>query len=133
MHELAIAQSIFENAARRQREDGYLRIQAIGLRVGALTDLVPDSLEFGFRAMAHGTPLEETALEIERVLITGRCNSCGTSFSVDSFAFVCPDCESRDITLLSGNELEISYFRVEEEDDLQGSGVRADDAQGKST
>jgi hydrogenase nickel incorporation protein HypA/HybF len=113
MHELAIAQSIFDTVSRRLAEAGWERIDAVGLRIGELTDLVPDALEFGFSVLAGGTPLAATRLEIEPVPITGRCPACARSFAVDRFVFVCPDCGSRDITLLSGDELQIAYLKVE--------------------
>jgi hydrogenase nickel incorporation protein HypA/HybF len=117
MHELAIAQSVFEHVSRRLGDGTYRRISAVGLRIGALTDLVPDALEFGFAATARGTPLESTRLEIEQVPITGRCRSCARSFPVERFVFACPGCGTREITVESGNEIEIAYLKVEDDDE----------------
>jgi len=133
MHELAVAQAIIEKVEQWRQSEGGLRISAVGVRIGLLTDLVPDSLEFGFEALTSGTRFENTRLEIERVPITGRCAGCGQSFTVESFLFVCPECGGRDVALLSGNELDISYLCVEDHNDEHEPEVKLDSAKGHTT
>ncbi|MGD8605331.1 MAG: hydrogenase maturation nickel metallochaperone HypA, partial [Anaerolineales bacterium] len=65
MHELAIADSIFRTVLAEIDKNGYARVSAIGLRIGLLTDVVPEALTFGFEAIARGTSLEHTGLKIE--------------------------------------------------------------------
>lgn len=114
MHELGIAQSIVETVLAKMREDGYTSVSEIGLRIGVLTDIVPDALEFGFEASVRDTPLVQTRLLIERVPVKGRCRSCGNEFTVEQFQFICPRCDSREIEMTQGDELEIAYIEVQE-------------------
>ena len=116
MHELAIAQQIVHSVLTKMETDNYAEVTEIGLRIGALTDIVPDALEFGFSAATRGTPLEHTRLSIERVPITGTCAGCEKSFTVEHFVFVCPHCRGRDISMSQGDELEIAYLEVEDND-----------------
>ena len=48
MHELAIAQSVVEFLEKEQTRRGLAAIKAVGLRIGEMSDLVPEALEFGF-------------------------------------------------------------------------------------
>jgi len=117
MHELAIAESIYRTVCEAMERNGYRSVSRIGLRIGALTDIVPDALTFGFAAIAKGTPLEATILEIESVPIRGECRDCGGKFTVEGFVFVCPHCHGRDIKMSQGDELDIAYFEVDDDTD----------------
>jgi len=118
MHELAIANSVANTVLDEVKKHNYRSVTAIGLRIGALSDVVPEALEFGFSAIVSGTPLEATRLEIESVPVTGRCSGCKESFEVKGFVFACPGCGSSDITIEKGQELDIAYIEVD--DGLEG-------------
>lgn len=113
MHELAIAESIMHQVLEKMASDRYRSVTVIGLRIGALTDVVPDALTFGFDAISRGTELEGTELRIEQVPIRGKCRPCGQVFPVDRYFFVCPACRSGDVDLVQGDELEISFLEVD--------------------
>jgi hydrogenase nickel incorporation protein HypA/HybF len=115
VHELAIAESIVQNVLAACERNGYRRVSAVGLRIGVLTDVVPDALEFGFRAITRDTSLRNTVLEIEHVSVQGTCRTCKFEFQVEEFVFVCPRCEGRDISMSQGNELDIAYLDIEDE------------------
>jgi hydrogenase nickel incorporation protein HypA/HybF len=112
LHELAIANSIVETVLAEVSERNCTGVVAIGLRIGELTDVVPEALEFGFEAITAGTLLEGTKLVIERTPVTGQCRDCAKSFVVREFAFVCPECNGAAIDLVQGNELDIAYVEV---------------------
>jgi hydrogenase nickel incorporation protein HypA/HybF len=65
MHELGIANSVLEAVqAEAARYPGSLPVK-VGLRIGELAGVNPDSLTFGFEVLTHGTDWERLALEIE--------------------------------------------------------------------
>jgi len=115
MHELAIAAAIIDSVEQEVRRHSPCQIRKVGLRIGALTDVVSEALTFGFEALTRDTSLENTELQIEWLQVYGECNSCAARFEVDRYIFICPSCESRDITVLQGNELEIAYLDIERE------------------
>ena len=114
MHELAIANSIVETVLEEADKKNLGPIIAIGLRIGALTDVVPAALEFGFTAITAGTPLESVKLVIENVPVRGRCAGCGVTFDVQGFVFVCPSCGSANTKVVQGQELDIAYLEVDD-------------------
>ncbi len=116
MHELAIAQTIMEHVLRQIEEHAYGQVQTVVLRIGELTDVVPEALQFGFEVSARETPLEETTLRIESIPIKCRCDSCAIEFIVsERFLFQCPECNCYSVTLLAGNELEIAYLEIDDD------------------
>ncbi len=126
MHELAIAETIFRTVCETMERNEYRTVRCVGMRIGVLTDVVPESLTFGFDAITKGTPLESTRLEIESVPIRAVCNGCGEDFAVERFEFVCPRCDSRDNRLTQGNELDIAYLEIDRADAEKEDHDRAD-------
>lgn len=114
MHELAIASSIVDTVSQEVERKQLGAVIAVGLRIGALTDVVPDALEFGFRAITAGTVLEGARLEIESVPVAGQCDACGETFDVKGLVFICPSCGSSDTKVTRGQELDIAYIEVDD-------------------
>lgn len=94
MHELAIANSIVETVLREVERQQLPPVIKIAVRIGALSDVVPEALQFNFEAITKTTVLERATLEIEQVPLEGECKSCGREFGVEKYVFVCPVCQS---------------------------------------
>ena len=85
MHELSIATSILNTVIAEAEKKSLAKVTLIALRIGALTDIVPEALEFGFDAIKIDTILAEASLKIEHIPVKGNCNGCGKSFEVKEF------------------------------------------------
>ena len=107
MHELAIAESLLKIVSEEAAKHGLSRISRVRLRIGKLSTVVPEALQFSFDVIKEGTPAGEAELSIETVPVMARCEKCGIDFEADSFFFLCPQCDEVQVTLLSGKELEI--------------------------
>ena len=112
MHELSIGSAVVEAATRHAAGRPILRIH---LRVGALRQVVPDSLAFSFELCARGTPCEGATLELERVAAELHCRECQESWQPEVAWFKCPHCASTDADVVAGDELRIESIVVEEE------------------
>jgi len=115
MHELSIANSIINTVITETDSVKLKDIKTIGLKIGSLSGVLAESLDFGFNAIKKGTPLEKARLEIEHVPVSGRCESCFHKFIVEDFVFSCPKCHSVSVKIESGQELDITYLEMEEE------------------
>ena len=82
-------------------------------QLGGLTGVDPEALSFSFEAATIDTPLSETKLIIEQIPAKGKCRSCGKDLQVDDFVFLCPYCDSANIDITQGKELNVEYL-VEE-------------------
>ena len=114
MHELSIAQSIIDIVTQESENRNLDRIKAIGVKIGALSGILPDALEFGFDALKKDTDLTDTILEIEEIPVSGNCKDCMKSFEVKDLIFTCPNCGSGSIELEKGQELDLAYLEIEE-------------------
>ena len=111
MHELAIAQSVVEIASRHAAGRS---VNKVGLKVGALRQVVPSSLAFNFELVALGTPLEGAELEIEPIEARGRCRACRAESVLVSFPLICRTCGSFELDIVEGDELDVEWLELEE-------------------
>lgn len=118
MHELAIADSIMKIVLEEISAKKLSTVQAIGLKIGVLSGILPDALEFGFDALKKDTLLENTKLKIEEVPLKGNCSACLNTFFVKDLIFACPECGSPSISIDQGQELDIAYLEVDENGEI---------------
>ncbi|MGH7972007.1 MAG: hydrogenase maturation nickel metallochaperone HypA, partial [Limisphaerales bacterium] len=67
MHELSIMDSALTMVLERAQQAGAKRVHLVRLRIGALSGVVPDALQFAFEALVPGTLAESARLDIEDV------------------------------------------------------------------
>ena len=113
MHELSITESILGIATDEARRAGATQIRVIRLKVGALTDIVPDSVQFYLDALTPGTMAEGVRLETIQVPVGATCTGCSRFFLVQDYDLTCPSCgEMGKIT--QGRELLVDSLEVEQ-------------------
>lgn len=113
MHELSIAQSIVEIIQQSVPQSELPDVRVVRLKVGTLSGVVADSLDFCFTAISTETALSSARLEIEQIPFTVRCNSCQKTFVNDVGYVVCPDCAGVETTVLAGRELQVTEIELE--------------------
>ncbi len=121
MHELAVAQAIV--AAAERHAEGR-PVSVVRVRVGRLRQVVPEYLTFYFEIAAKETSCEGAELEWERVDSRLRCSECGEEWDPAPppareqgqliIRFRCPECESGDHRVVSGDELVVESIDVTE-------------------
>ncbi len=111
MHELSLAQAVAEQVDRRA--DGR-PVRRVELRIGYLRQVVPDALSFSWEMLVAGTDLEGAELIIEHIPATVRCKACCVETTLDWPVLACAGCESHDVDLLTGDELELAWIDVAE-------------------
>jgi hydrogenase nickel incorporation protein HypA/HybF len=114
VHEIGIASEILEAVAAEARRRPHAAFVAVGVRIGELSNIDRDALDFAFTALTRDTPLQNLQLEIEWCPRRQRCPLCGESFTVENCALTCPACGEERTTCIGGNELDIAYWEVEE-------------------
>ena len=110
MHEVRIATEIISIVQKEMAARGLDSIAEIGLKIGLLSGVDPDALAFGFEAITSGTELEQTKLVIEKIPVRAVCQACAKEFDVEDYLFVCPACESTDVRVTEGEELDIAWL-----------------------
>jgi len=114
MHESSIAHSILEIIDEQCSEQGCTSVEAITVRLGKATGVMPESLKFAFDALKEPTVAKNAELHIEIVPIGGACRACKKEFDVPDvqFIFGCPHCNSTDFEISRGREMEIADMEM---------------------
>lgn len=113
MHELSIMQNALDMALEQARQAGAERVHTIRLRIGALSGVVPDALEFAFEALTPGTEAEGAALAIEEVPARFWCSACQREFQSEDMFAECPDCHKLSGELRAGREMELASLEID--------------------
>ncbi len=115
MHELSIAMELINIAESAAREANADRVEKVYLKVGALSGVVRESLEFAYEVAANGTLLEHSQLIIEELPLILYCATCEQQVQPDSMQlFCCPICGTPSGDIRQGRELEIDSMEVVE-------------------
>jgi len=113
MHELSIAEAIIESTLEETSKHDGGRVEEVGIRIGSLSGVMPDALEFAYLIVVRDTSLKGSRIKMEIVPAAGTCSDCGTPCSFEMTPFACPSCGSFKIELQGGYELDISYIKIE--------------------
>ncbi len=112
MHELSIIENTLELAVQSARSSGATQIHRLCLRVGALTGVVPEALQFAFDVARLNTMASEAHLEIENVSARAWCANCQTEFQTEDWVRECPRCGNISAELRHGLELELVSVEI---------------------
>jgi hydrogenase nickel incorporation protein HypA/HybF len=113
MHEVSIAQSLLDIAVDNCKKEGYKSIEVIKVKIGRASGIMPDALLFAFDAVKIGTLAEKATLTIDEIPVSGFCESCKSSFTVDeAYIIACPLCGNVSIRVETGHELHIYEMDV---------------------
>jgi hydrogenase nickel incorporation protein HypA/HybF len=108
VHELSICSAIAaiatEHAAGRP-------VERVRLDVGALRQVVPDTLCFSWEVVVAGTPLAGSVLEVRELPAVIRCDDCGAETSMVQPVFRC-SCGSTNTSVVSGDELLVTSLEL---------------------
>lgn len=113
MHEVSIARSLLELLSDQQFAHSFARVRRANVRIGPLSGVDGAALQSAFNLIAIGTCAEGCSLEIESAVLKAICTSCGKEFEIRNYVFACHLCQSRDIQLLTGDEIVLSEMEVE--------------------
>lgn len=114
MHELAIAQSVFDIAFGEANKHAAAKIRKIKLSIGEFSGVVKDALDFAFRVLKPGTPAENAEIEIEVIALRATCEQCGeVECRLSDLKFTCTDC-GRQLTVTAGREMKVDYIDIDD-------------------
>jgi hydrogenase nickel incorporation protein HypA/HybF len=114
MHELSIALSILEGAAEEVERQGGGRVYAIHVKLGPLSGVVEDALNFSWDLACEGTPFEAARLVVEQMPVVVFCPECRTERTLPSVQhFFCSVCGTPAPDVVGGRELEIAAMEMD--------------------
>jgi hydrogenase nickel incorporation protein HypA/HybF len=114
MHELSIALGLIESVSETAAREGAERVTAVHLRLGAMSGIVRDALEFSWELASAGTVAAGSELRIEEIPLTVYCQACLSERSpLPGHGLVCPQCGAVAATIVHGRELELVAMEID--------------------
>jgi hydrogenase nickel incorporation protein HypA/HybF len=113
MHEVAIMTEAVRMAAESAQSAGAQRVTVLKLRIGTLSGVVSEALQFAWDVVRRDTLLTDARLEIESVPAVCWCATCQAEFACLEFLSECPRCHDLSGDLRRGRELEIATVELE--------------------
>ncbi|HXY68070.1 MAG TPA: hydrogenase maturation nickel metallochaperone HypA [Gemmatimonadales bacterium] len=114
MHEAGIAVNLIEAVTARLAAMPGARVSAIHVRVGELSGVSSDALDFAFQCLSSSTPLSGAKLVFDAVPLAVACDACGRTTEVEDLVFRCGACGSERTRVVSGRELEVRTLELED-------------------
>ncbi|MGH9406954.1 MAG: hydrogenase maturation nickel metallochaperone HypA [Terriglobia bacterium] len=115
MHELSIALSIIEMAEEEAERRGNARVDAIHLKLGPLSGIVPEALLSAYELACERTRLAGSKLMIETIPVLVYCPACQAQRVLKSIqSFCCPECGTLTPDVRQGRELEVVALELRE-------------------
>jgi hydrogenase nickel incorporation protein HypA/HybF len=111
MHELSLCRAI---AGIASRHAGGRPVRTIGLRVGHLRQVVPDTLAYCWPLVCEGTPLAGSRLEIESVPARIACRGCRHEEQLATAVLRCTACGGDQVTIVAGEEFLLTTLDLAE-------------------
>jgi hydrogenase nickel incorporation protein HypA/HybF len=111
MHELGITQNIVAIVSEEARGTPVKRVT---LEIGKLSAIMPDAIRFCYDICCQGTILEGSTLEIIETPGRGKCRHCQTEVSLSQPFGKCDRCDSLELDIIQGQELQIKEMEIEE-------------------
>ena len=114
MHELSIAMSIVE-LAEEEAERRCVQVNAVHLKLGALSGVAKEALLSCYEMACENTPLQGSRLVVEEVSVVIYCSSCRAQRPVSSVQlFCCSECGTSASEIVQGKELEVVALEIQE-------------------
>ena len=113
MHELSIAMSIVAAVQEESARLGAESVEAVHVRLGALSGVVEDALVFSYSIAIADTALEGSKLVIEDVPVTVQCPTCDAERPVVSMQQLsCAVCGPPSADVVRGRELLVTALEI---------------------
>jgi hydrogenase nickel incorporation protein HypA/HybF len=114
MHEMAIAQSVFDIAFGEANKHAAAKIRKIKLSVGEFSGVVKDALYFALEVLKKDTPAADAEIEIEVVKLTAVCETCGeVDCKLSDLKFTCLECDGQ-LTITAGRDMKVDYIDLDD-------------------
>ena len=128
MHELSIASAVVDSILEFVAERSIKRVIAVRVAIGELSHVEEEQLRFSYMAITQETPIQDSALEIERIPAMVRCYQCDYSgrpkYWDDAISAApvptlqCPDCGGV-VEPIEGTDCAIKSVRFVSDDPVE--------------
>ncbi len=113
MHELAVTENILKIALEYAEQNQAKRVTDLYLVIGKLSSIIDDSVQFYWDMVTENTLCADSKLHFERVPAQLSCNDCGVEYTLSSDLTPCPNCQSLNVKVVSGDQFLLDSIEIE--------------------
>jgi hydrogenase nickel incorporation protein HypA/HybF len=110
LHELSIAQDIIEIVKQYVPDQSI--VLSVKVEIGKLSNIMSDSLLFGYEALTKETFLKNSSLNIREIPVRIICKNCGVDEESEPTFLFCPKCESGNVEVISGKDIKVVEIEI---------------------
>ena len=114
MHEMSLAESVREIVEETARANGARRVTRVRLEIGALSQVEPEALRFGFDVVMRGSLAEAAVLEIVHTPGSAWCMKCSEAVAIERRGDPCPRCDSLQLQVTGGDRMRVMDIEIDE-------------------
>ena len=115
MHELSIIDGVVSTVMEAMAAHPGVRVRSVRLKVGALSAVAEDALQFGYGIVTADTILAGSRLEVIHQAVKIFCTLCCEVRELKGLqSFRCPVCGTQSCDIRQGRELEVESVEIEE-------------------
>lgn len=116
MHELPITQNILQIALKYGAQSHATRITDLYLKIGMLSSVIDESIQFYWPIISKGTIAEKANLHFQRIPARLECSQCGMVYGLENGELTtCPECDSSQIKIIDGKEFQLESIAIDQE------------------
>lgn len=113
VHEISVALSLLEGVEATAQQQGIDQVNAVHVRVGALSGVVRDALLFSWDVATAQTIAAGSRLCIEEIPLVVFCERCEDERTPrPGTGLLCPDCGTPSPRIVRGREMELVAMEV---------------------
>jgi len=116
MHELAVTESLLKTSCAYAKENGARKVSALTIKIGDLSGIIDDSVQFYWDIIAEDTICEKSTLQFKRIPAEILCEACGQTFIMQGELIPCPNCGSLQLKIISGDDFTLESIDIEREE-----------------
>ena len=113
MHELAVTEQILNLALHHAREAKARQVTDLHLRIGALSSIMDDSIQFYWDIISQDSLCQGATLHFDRIPAQLHCQDCGQDYMLTDELRACPHCAGIHVKIVSGQEFQLTSIDIE--------------------
>ncbi len=113
MHEMALAEEVFQIVQDAARREGFTRVRALWLEIGQLSSVEPEALRFCFEAVARDSIAAGARLEIVAAAGAAWCDECSEPVALAALGDACPRCGGYRLRVTGGTLMRVQQLEAE--------------------
>jgi len=113
MHEMSLCESILGILQNHAQSQGFKRVKALWLEIGAFAGVEVAALKFSFEVISKDTLADQAQLHIINVPATAWCMQCSKEVELQRRFDACPHCGGYQLQITGGDQMLVKELEVE--------------------